>query len=93
MKHFNDAAKMLEARMNEIECIRGLLEKSSLDESLIIKSTVMLLLYNTVEGVFTNILDTLFYHVSDNAIGLKNLNLHFQELYCDYYIRLPAQPK
>ncbi len=53
----------------------------------IFKSSIMLMLYNEIEGTFSNILTALFDYIIDENIDFNLLHRKIQKVYMDYYLR------
>jgi hypothetical protein len=87
MSYFTDIQYIIEDRFKEINILRNLCKNSQkIEETTILKSSIVLLLYNTIEGSFSSILESLFNFISDNKMEITKLNKGLQKIYYKYYI-------
>lgn len=85
MNNFNDIRIFLKEREREIDSMILLCESSKVREAVLIKSSIVLLAYNTVEGCYTQLNNEIFSSVSENHISIKKLNTELQNVYYRYY--------
>lgn len=56
-------------------------------EQIILKSSLMIMLYNAVEGVFSNILTEVFDRITENNISIKQLPISLKKIFYTYHIK------
>lgn len=78
----------LRSKKREIILMNSLQTKSLtvLQES-ILKSSIVMMTYNMVEGVFYTLISSLFDFIIDNEITFETLPKEFQEVYFSYYLK------
>jgi hypothetical protein len=86
MNNFDDIRNIVKDRFLEINHLLELCNGLSVDRIVIIKSSIILLLYNTVEGSFSAILEMLFDYINDNELHVSKLNKNLQHIIYRYHI-------
>lgn len=86
--HFNGTKQFLALRNNDINIMLSHMDscKKAVD-STIFKSSIMLMLYNEIEGTFSNILSELFDYIIDENIDFDILHSKIKNVYLEYYNR------
>lgn len=56
-------------------------------EQVILKSSLMIMLYNAVEGVFSNLLTEVFDRITENNISIKQLPISLKNIIYTYHIK------
>lgn len=86
--HFNGTKQFLALRNNDINIMLSHMDscKKAVD-STIFKSSIMLMLYNEIEGTFSNVLSELFDYIIDENIDFDILHSKIKNVYLEYYNR------
>lgn len=85
MNNFNDIKLFLNERKQEINDMISLCKSSKVREAVLIKSSIVLLAYNTVEGCYTKLNEEVFSFIAENHIPINKLNTELQSVYYRYY--------
>ena len=85
MNNFADIYAFLNDREREINAMVLLCESSKVRETVLIKSSIILLAYNTVEGCYAKLNKEIFSFIAENHIPINKLNLELQNVYYRYY--------
>lgn len=80
--------EFLEKRNCDIDTIMSYIaDGTKTIECTIFKSSVMLMLYNEVEGVYSNLLCEFFDYIIDNNIPFEKLHKKVRKLYFQYHLK------
>lgn len=85
MNDFNDIRTFLSDREQEINDLVILCRSCKVRETVLIKSSIILLVYNTVEGCFAKLNKEIFSFIAENHIPINKLNTELQNVYYRYY--------
>lgn len=85
MNNFTDISNFLNDREREIKAMVLLCKSSKVAEAVLIKSSIVLLAYNTVEGCFAKLNKEIFSFIAENHISISKLNIELQNVYYRYY--------
>lgn len=84
---FNSVRKDLKNRFDDIDVMIGILcKEEKVNPQLLIKSSIILMIYNAVEGTFSNLLSDFFDFIVKKEIPLSKLPQRLQENILKYYI-------
>lgn len=87
--HFNRTRQFLVHRNNDISImVSYMVDCKKIVDSTIFKSSIMLMLYNEIEGTFSNILSELFDYIIDENLDFNSLHKKIRKIYLDYYCKL-----
>lgn len=76
----------IKRRFEDIEMMENILEKNKkVDNQLILKSSLMLMIYNVVEGVMSNLLTDFFDILHSRNIEVNDLPENLQKTICKYW--------
>lgn len=85
MNDFNDIRVFLSDRRQEINNLVLLCKTSKVRETVLIKSSIILLAYNTVEGCYAKLNKEIFSFIAENHIPINKLSTELQNVYYRYY--------
>ena len=85
MNNFTDIYSFLNDREREISAMVLLCKSSKVGEAVLIKSSIILLAYNTIEGCYTKLNKEIFSFIAENYIPISKLNVELQNVYYRYY--------
>ncbi len=85
MNNFSDINFFLKDREREINAMVSLCKSSKVRETVLIKSSIVLLAYNTVEGCYAKLNKEIFSFIAENHIPINKLNTELQNVYYRYY--------
>lgn len=88
MNVFDEITYFLDDRKQEIRTMIELGYSSKVRETVLIKSSIILLSYNTVEGCFTRLNKEIFSFISENSIPVNKLSTELQKVYFRYYSKI-----
>lgn len=78
----------LKKRFEDIQAMMDILEKNKkVDFQLVLKSSLILMLYNAVEGTMSNLLTELFDNINSRNISINNLPKSLQETIYKFYLK------
>lgn len=78
----------LKKRFEDIQAMMDILEKNKkVDFQLVLKSSLILMLYNAVEGTMSNLLTELFDNINSRNISINNLPKNLQETIYKFYLK------
>lgn len=78
----------LDKRFEDIQAMMNILEKNEkVNSQLILKSSLMLMLYNAVEGTMSNLLIELFDNIKSRQISINNLPINLQKLIYKFHLK------
>lgn len=78
----------LKKRFEDIQAMMDILEKNKkVDFQLVLKSSLILMLYNAVEGTMSNLLIELFDNINSRNISINNLPKNLQETIYKFYLK------
>lgn len=79
--------KQLKQKRKEIYTMISCIDNMTAQQQIILKSSIILMLYNLVEGIFGELLSSMFDYIIDNNIDFENLHKKTQEVYLVYYLK------
>lgn len=85
MNNFSEIKNFLNERKQEINDMILLCKSSKVREAVLIKSSIILLAYNTVEGCYTKLNEEVFSFIAESHIPINKLNIELQNVYYRYY--------
>lgn len=85
MNNFVDIFAFLNDRERELKAMISLCKSSKVTEAVLIKSSIVLLAYNTVEGCYAKLNKEIFSFIAENHISIRRLNVELQNVYYRYY--------
>lgn len=84
--HFDGTKQFLVRRNADIEIMLSYMDNcEKIVDSTIYKSSIMLMLYNEIEGTFSNVLSELFGYIIDENIDFDRLHNKIKNIYLEYY--------
>lgn len=86
--HLNNSKQFLIKRNSDIQIFLSCMKNcKNIEETTIFKSSIMLMLYNEIEGTFSNILSELFDYIMDENIDFELLHNKIKNIYLEYYCK------
>ena len=78
----------IEKRFEDIQVMIDIIEKNkSVDFQLVLKSSLILMLYNALEGTMSNLLTELFDNITSKKISIENLPENLQETIYKFHLK------
>ena len=78
----------IEKRFEDIQVMIDLIEKNKrVDFQLVLKSSLILMLYNALEGTMSNLLTELFDNITSKKISIENLPENLQETIYKFHLK------
>lgn len=91
---FNESKNALEKRNSEIETMISILPSLNVDKSAITKASIILMIYNMVEGVFSLLLQEFFEFLSEKKNDFEKFPNELQLAIIKYHIKqIKEDPK
>lgn len=84
---FNESKKTLKQRKSEIETMISILPSLNVEKSVITKSSIILMIYNMVEGVFSLLLQEFFDFLSEKKSDFEKIPKELQIIITKYHIK------
>lgn len=88
MNNFMDIYTFLNERERDINAMVLLCKSCKVGEAVLIKSSIVLLAYNTLEGCYTKLNKEIFSFIAENHIPVNKLNVELQNIYYRYYRKI-----
>ena len=88
MSNFDDIRNSLIDRKSEMDLMLSLSNSCKVREAVLIKSSIILLVYNTIEGCFSKLNREIFTFICENNIPVEVLNDELQDTYFKYHHKL-----
>ena len=78
----------IEKRFEDIQVMIDIIEKNKrVDFQLVLKSSLILMLYNALEGTMSNLLTELFDNITSKKISIENLPENLQETIYKFHLK------
>lgn len=85
---FKDARNVLKARSDELDImISNLMPNDRAEYSAIKKSSIIMMIYNMIEGVFSILLQEIFDCVIQNSNNMEKYPNHFHLIVSEYHLK------
>ena len=78
--------KMLEVEGKKCNCF------GKVDQQVLLKSAILLMMYNAVEGIMSLALEAFFDSIQSDGIAMAKMNKSLQKLFYQYYLKMVQKP-
>lgn len=80
-----DARKVLSKRYEDLNIMMPLLDSLRVNETAIIKASIVMMIYNMVEGVFTALLQEVFDFLRGTSLDFESISMELKNTFLEYH--------
>jgi len=81
--------KYTKERLDDIKIMMNIIDANygNIEYQLVLKSSVILMIYNSIEGTMSTLMEVLFDSLNRNELSLKNLPEKFKKIILEYHLK------